>query len=361
MTEKVLYTLLKNGYKEMISRGEETGYRIYYDMTASLVNAVIFVDALTYTTDFHNRFTESFKVGMGSKNFSTNDMLVLLVNSNGANYTEQMSVAHQVCAFNSRTWIYDEDTESLIVYDNQVEEFFGLRHLLESASSVSDEELAIMHVDPPEIDIPVSRKDRLRRIWKEIPKASGALVLINVLVFILCEILGTVIYYYGSVGLNLLTDATQYYRVISSLFLHLNIVHLFSNMLLLYFAGEQVERVVKPVWLLIIFFMSGICGNIVMFVSDYVNGTSSVVIGASGAVYGILGTLLALAIFKRIDNNYAKLQRVIFAIFISIYSGFLEENIANLAHIGGLVMGIILGLTYCMATKKHSMGKNNED
>lgn len=345
----------------MLSRGEETGYRIYYDMTLSVVNAVIFVNAINYTAEFHKQFADAFKVGMGSKNLATNDMLVLCINSKGADITEQMSVAHQVCAGNSRAWIYDEDCEELIVYEDQVEEFFGLRRILNEAVNVTNEELDTVRVEAPPSTDPVTFKERIKQAFHKMPKAASLLVLINVLVFILCETIGTVIYYYGSAGLELLTGPLQYYRVISSIFLHVNIVHLFSNMLLLYFAGAEVEEIVKPGWFLFLFFLSGIAGNITMFALDYVKGTSSIVIGASGAVYGVLGAMLALVMFKRLRNGYARLQRVVFAIFIAIYSGFLEENIANGAHIGGLVAGIIVGIIYCIVNKKQDIGKKNEN
>lgn len=362
MTEKILYTLLKNGYKEMISRGEETGYRIFYDMTASIINAVIFVDAATYTLDFHEKFNETFKTGMKGRNLSANDMLVLCVNSNGPTITEQMSVAHQVCAMNAKAWIYDEDSESLYIYENQVEEFYGLKRLLEGATNVTEEELNAARIPAPEATDPLTFKERMKLFYKALPKATSAIILINVLVFILCEVSDYVVYFhYGSVGLKLITDWGQTYRIFTSMFLHLNMMHLFSNMLLLFFTGEIVEKETKPVMFLVIYFLSGILGCISMFAYDIIGGHDSIMIGASGAVYGILGALLALVIFKRFNNGYTRLPRVCFAIFISIFSGFGKENIANWAHIGGLVAGFLVCVLFCIVTKNKHTRVENED
>jgi len=371
MTERVLYLLLKNGYKEMISRGEETGYRIYYDMTMSVVNAVVFVDAVKYSHEFLDNFRASFAKSMEDRHLATNDMLVLCVNTRGNTFSEQMSVAIQVCADNKRAWIYDEDTESLMEIEGQTEEFFGLKRLLEGAKFVTVDQLSTVRIAPPEEEIPITTKERFKKIYDKCPKATSVLVLINVLVFIVCELTGTVLYYYGSVGLSMLTGPDQYYRLISSMFLHLNSVHLFSNMLLLYFLGDMVEKEIKPVKFLVIYFISGLMGSVWMFVSDVINSTNSALIGASGAVYGILGALLALVIFKRINNGYTKIPRVIFAIFISLYSGFSQNKavetgisqtgIANWAHVGGLVTGFLFCLIFCLITKIHDKREQNED
>lgn len=361
MTEKLIYALLKNGYKEMISRGEENGYRIYYDMTTSLVNAVIFVDAIKYSMSFHEQFRKSFQENMQARNLISNDMLILCVNSKGADITEQMAVSMQACSTNNKAWIYDEGTEQLYIADTQIEEFYGLKRLIDDAKNITESELEAARTETADVQETVPMKERITKAFRELPKASATLVIINVLVFILCVATGTVLYSYGGAGLKLLTGPDQYYRVISSLFLHVNGVHLFSNMLLLYFAGEIVEKAVKPWWFLLIYFASGIIGTGCVFVSDYINDTQVVVIGASGAVYGILGALLALVLFKRINTQYARLPRVVLAIFISIYSGFSQENVANLAHIGGVVSGFVIGLICCLIYRKSVGEKKNED
>lgn len=361
MTEKVVYTLLKNGYKEMTFLGKEQRYRLFYDVTSALLNAVIFVDATVYTLDYHTLINKALENDTKTQGRASKDMLILCVNSKGILITKQMAIAQRICAVNKRAWIYDEDTDSLIVYENQIEEFYGLRRLLESASNVTEEQLEELRTPDTEEEENITYGANLLKEIKELPKATTSIILINVVVFILCSLTDIMLYLNGSVGLSLITGPDQLYRIITSMFLHVNATHLFSNMLLLYFTGEIVEKETKPLWFLIIYFFAGIIGCLAMFAYDIIGGHNSIMMGASGAVYGILGALLALVIFKRINNRYTRLPRVCFAILISVYSGFTQENIANWAHIGGVVGGFLACLIYCLITQKKHKGITNED
>lgn len=328
---------------------EKPGYRIYYDVMKSLVNAVIFVEADKYEKEYLNVFCQNMKLEMEKRNFSVHFFTVLCVNSeedlNG------WSIAKQVCAEDPFSWIYDEKEEKPVIFETSAEEFYGLRALLEKkvVMAESSEELELAFAREP-------LKDRIKEFFEEAPKVSLALVIINILVYIVCTFTGNLLYNKGGVGFKLVQEPSQWYRIITSMFLHIDLVHIYSNMILLYFVGEVVEAQLKPVRFLLVYLITGIFGTFATFLSEIISGEYVVVIGASGAVFGILGVLLSLVFFKRVRRETMGLGRVLFVIFVSLYEGFTAINVANWSHLGGVVSGVMIGAIYCLGTSE----KNGE-
>lgn len=340
--------LIEKGYREMIMTGDNPGYRIYYDLMASVVNAVLFVDAENYNTEFVKNFENSMKDRMEMSGYSTHFMIIVCVDSAKSTYASDLSVARQVCSDTQFAWIYDEARRDLIIYETQVVDFYGLRMIIDNARSMREEDI------PAEVRPAVAKKswsETVKLQLKSLPKVTTAIVAINVVLFLICTFTGRTLYNIGAVGLKLVQSPSQYYRLVSAMFLHLDISHIFNNMVLLFFLGSIVEKEVKPGPFAVMYFFSGIIGNIVNMVSEAVSGRYAMAIGASGAVFGILGALLVLVCFKRVTGQTMRVGRIIVVIVFSIYSGFSEANIANWAHIGGLAGGLVSGLVYCLKTR----------
>lgn len=138
----------------------------------------------------------------------------------------------------------------------------------------------------------------------------------------------------------------EYYRVITCCFLHGSAEHIFNNMLVLLFLGSTVERLVGPVKYLISYLGCGIVSSFasVMYSSMNYSGFETDLIpsiGASGAIFGISGMLLGIAIMCRGQVRGMSLQRILIFLALSIYSGIRDIGIDNAAHIGGAVFGVI--------------------
>ena len=351
MNRKIETALIEHGYREMIASEENTGYRIYYDMMKSLVNAVIFVDAWRYGETFIKTFKESMTSTMERIGKTTHYHMVVFIDSEKETYVEDFSVARQVCSDNPFAWIYDEAKEELIIYESQTEDFYGLKTILEDAKDIVVQEGPV---------VKESKKESFKKKISRVPIATSILVFINVVVFLICTFTGDLLYNKGAVGITFLTDYTQYYRVISSMFLHADISHIFGNMILLFFVGELVEEKVGSIRFLLIYLFSGIWGCVANFIYEIVTNDYVMAVGASGAVFGILGCLLALVVFKVVRGRTISLWRIIFVIAISLYEGFHSANVANWAHIGGLVAGFLLGVIYCL-TSVHRKTKGNKN
>jgi rhomboid protease GluP len=128
----------------------------------------------------------------------------------------------------------------------------------------------------------------------------------------------------------------EYYRIVTSSFLHADLMHLFVNMYSLYNVGASVRFLWGNGGFFLIYILSGIIAAITSFMLG--RGPS---VGASGAIFGLVGALLSYAI---INNQPGMLQQIIIVIAINALIGFLPgSRIDNFGHLGGLIAGIVIG------------------
>ena len=165
-------------------------------------------------------------------------------------------------------------------------------------------------------------------------------------VFAVCLLTGDRLYAMGRCGTYLVLRDGQYWRLLTSVFLHAGLSHLGSNLLVQILMGNIVERNLGHVRYLILFLLSGIGGNIVSVLYDNALGVNTYSVGASGAVFGVIGVLVLLIVKgrKKLRSGSSMLPRAAFAVFYAVYSGFKNPYTDNAAHIGGLAAGVLLGL-----------------
>jgi membrane associated rhomboid family serine protease len=144
--------------------------------------------------------------------------------------------------------------------------------------------------------------------------------------------------------------AGEYWRLITVTLVHgspqpgffvASLAHLFFNMYALYLAGPIVERWYGPIRFLLFYVLCAAGGSIASFVF----GGEAASVGASGAIFGLFGLLLASnRIHHPVDRQGRMLvQQLGFLIIINILFGFAIPNIDNAAHIGGLLTGLWIG------------------
>ena len=152
-----------------------------------------------------------------------------------------------------------------------------------------------------------------------------------------------------------LIKSGEYYRLITSMFLHIGVIHLICNMYSLYIIGKEVESLFGKWKFLIIYILSGICGSI-LSLAFYSNTVSA---GASGAIFGLLGALLYFGYYYRTYLGVAMKSSVLPVIIVNLVIGFLNPSIDNAAHIGGLVAGILLTMLLGVPDKSSKTEKIN--
>ena len=131
----------------------------------------------------------------------------------------------------------------------------------------------------------------------------------------------------------------EYYRLITGIFLHGDILHLLFNCYALFVIGSQIENFMGKTKYLIIYFVSAITGSLLSILL-----TKGVSIGASGAIFGLMGSLLYFGYHYRVYLGTVLKSQIIPLIVINLIIGFASSGIDNFAHIGGLIGGTLATL-----------------
>ncbi len=130
----------------------------------------------------------------------------------------------------------------------------------------------------------------------------------------------------------------EYYRLFTGMFLHGGLVHLLFNCYALFVIGSQVENFLGRFKFLIIYLVSGISGALfsMIFGGNYAS------IGASGAIFGLMGALVYFGYHYRVYLGNVIKSQIIPLILLNLCLGFMMSGVDNFAHIGGLIGGTLM-------------------
>lgn len=153
--------------------------------------------------------------------------------------------------------------------------------------------------------------------------------------------IGPLIINFG-VGFNLAVANGEWWRLFTPMFLHADFMHLLFNMFALFVFGPELEKLIGKMRFLTLYLLAGVFANIAtFFIHDY----SYLHVGASGAIFGLFGAYGALVFYTK--NALPQLRQVILPIIvISVVMTFVQPNINITAHLVGLLVGFIVGLSY---------------
>ena len=198
---------------------------------------------------------------------------------------------------------------------------------------------------------------RVENVFKmKKPIITYSLVIINILMYIIPILFGTY---------NALLDkysiygpavrAGQYYRLITGTFIHANIFHLFFNCYALAILGSQLESFLGKPKYLIVYLFSALIGSLfsVTFAGNYYS------IGASGAIFGLMGSLVYFGYHYRVYLGNVVKSQIIPLILMNLGIGFLVPGIDNSAHIGGLLGGALITVALGVKNKSSNFEKIN--
>jgi membrane associated rhomboid family serine protease len=196
------------------------------------------------------------------------------------------------------------------------------------------------------------------------PFITWIIIIITVLVFIWQyenNMNEEIIYNYGEIPI-LILNGEKIYTLITSIFLHGNILHIFGNMLYLFIFGDNVEDKFGHLKFLLLYFIFGIAGSLTHTYIAYISESMDLLIpaiGASGAISGILGAYIVLFPRARIISIvpsyfFIRIARIPAIFFIGFWFilqflyGILNitSGVAYWAHIGGFISGFIIAIFY---------------
>ena len=135
----------------------------------------------------------------------------------------------------------------------------------------------------------------------------------------------------------------EWWRLITSMFLHFGPIHLIYNMVCLIYLGDMLEGVVGPWRYPIIYVLGGIGGNLLSMANDFRTGHSAVSAGASGAIFAVIGAVLVITLINRRRVSRSFVQRMLIMAVLMLAQGFTEAGTDAVAHLGGFLAGALLG------------------
>lgn len=180
-----------------------------------------------------------------------------------------------------------------------------------------------------------------------------ALIFLNIFMFLLLEFNGgstnieTLIAYGAKYNPAIMSG--EWWRIISSMFLHIGALHLFMNMLAIYYLGTAVERIYGSTRFIFVYFLAGIIGSLTSFAFNH-----HVAAGASGALFGLFGALLYFGVVHKQLFLQTMGKSVIFILLINLVFGLMVPQIDMGAHVGGLIGGFIGATITSLPLKKRS-------
>lgn len=193
-----------------------------------------------------------------------------------------------------------------------------------------------------------SRKDKAYVTW--------GIMLVNVVYFLFLDLTGSsedsmYMLAHGAMYVPFVLGG-EYFRLLTSMFMHFGISHLVNNMLILFVLGNYMEKAMGRIRYLLFYLCCGIGANLAelgwYFLLLQKNGYSQDVVsaGASGAIFGVAGGLLYIVIANRGRLEDLTSRRMAAMIILSLYLGFRSVETDNLAHIAGVVVGFVLSVFF---------------
>lgn len=146
----------------------------------------------------------------------------------------------------------------------------------------------------------------------------------------------------------------EFFRLVTTAFLHIGVVHLLVNNYSLYVIGSQLESFLGKAKFIFVYLISAICGSLMSIVFS-----SNVSAGASGAIFGLLGSLLYFGYNYRVFLGNVLKSQIIPLIILNLGLGFMISGIDNAAHIGGLIGGIVSTMAVGLKHKTSEFEKVN--
>lgn len=178
-------------------------------------------------------------------------------------------------------------------------------------------------------------------------KVTYTIIILNILVYLIeiiksRNLIDINIYTLIQMGakINILINRGEIYRLITSTFLHGGIMHILFNMSALNIIGKEVEYIYGSKKYILIYILSALSGSLF----SYLFNPNSVSVGASGAIFGLLGAMLVFGLKEKNKIGKQYVKNILETLAINVIIGITISNIDNYAHLGGLIMGAISAL-----------------
>ena len=267
-------------------------------------------------------------------------------------YTDYIDAAKRLVEEDDYFWIMDARQKRLMVYEPE-ETTWGVR-------GAFDELIRPLEKCMEQ----VTQKQPAKKPITEYLLATYILIAVNLFVFFVLEqgiFRGRLDWLVlGANYAPAVIKEKEFYRLFTSMFLHSDIEHLFNNMLLLCYIGKLLEEQIGKLRYLFIYFLSGIIAGLFSIGYNTHIGQPAFCIGASGAVFGLTGAMAVFVLWKQGRMAQISRRQMLIMVLLSLYGGFVETNVDNAAHIGGLLAGAVAALLLTLVHRRKAAKKREE-
>ncbi len=180
-----------------------------------------------------------------------------------------------------------------------------------------------------------------------------SLAAVMVVVYVVLEFLGdttsaSFMLSHGAMFPYSVTLNGEFYRLLTSSFLHFGFSHLVNNLVLLVCLGSYLERALGRVRFVLLYVLCAVGSSLISMAWMLFTDDIAVSGGASGIVFGFIGALLFLVLKNRGRFEDLTLKRFLMMMALSLYYGFSTTGVDNAAHVGGLIIGFLCTAVYTL-------------
>lgn len=308
---------------------------VYGRVDNDAVYVVVVGSSHNLHADNLKRFNEKVKHDLEINTGKPVNLLNLLITENGLFDKDIQGIVDKV----ENVWLFTEDYGKLYVFENQPLDFDGLYSIMDKSIKPAND----VHTK------------RVRYIFGIV---TPILILINIVIYIIgvmngTDVAGRTVTVY-KMGLNLyaVQKMHEYYRIFTAMFVHFEIMHLCSNMIVLAALGARVESLFGRFKFIIIYVISGLAASVSSLISCYMGESYIWSVGASGAIFGLMGALIAYALINKNQKKNISLKNLLILCILNVINGYLSDGIDNAAHIGGLIAGLVIGIIITLFNQK---------
>lgn len=346
MIEKIQELLEAQGYLKIESNVPFVRLYVQYELSSAKVIQVLdCIEEIPITVEQYTVFCSKSKEHIRDRGYETIDFLTLVV-------TPWINEARKFILQDDHCWIVNSNNMSVILYENEPNDFYGLKGIIESVSPGKEPEPEIYHGEVTDSAYTGYYDDsprQVRSFSQEITPVNTAFVVINVLVFFAMSFFGSTqdVEYmlgHGAMFVPAVIENKEIYRFFTCMFLHFGFMHLAGNMVVLMFLGDNVERAVGKFKYVLIYIIGGMIGSTGSFLYALNYNPGIVSAGASGAIFALIGALLWLVIRNKGRLEDMTTLRMCVLIAYALYNGITSEHVDMAAHLFGLFGGFLVAI-----------------
>ncbi len=320
---QIIKSLHDKGYRKL---NPDTN-NVYGRVDDDAVYVVVIGSNRNLDADSLKRFNNKILVELSLNSHKKINILNVLITPNGMFDDMTRQIVENV----ENVWLFTEDYGKLYVFENQPSDFDSLYDLIDKKTLVNNRR---------------SQHNLIRMFGVVTP----VLVLINIFVYIAC------VYVYQPTELAVdvygISEKRQYYRFLTSMFTHFGITHIFGNMVILIALGARVENIIGRLNYAIIYIVTGLAAAFASYINFFYNDIHAYSAGASGAIFGLLGVLVVIAIYNKGRVRDLSLVNMLILFILTLADGLMSEGVDNVAHAVGFIAGILAGVLLLLTNQK---------